>query len=134
MSTLGTLLFREPTGVVMLTSRSWKQGPSVVFRRKFVLHLPLSAAFFFYPPPPPPPSPRLAFALMAWHHQPIKRGVDVRVCVECGHSGIRAWNASVGEHKLRARKEVSSAGRTPHVTMTDSASSVDSRCIGIKLA
>ena len=30
---------------------------------------------------------------------------DIRVCVECRHSGLRAWIASVGKHEQRARKE-----------------------------
>ena len=43
-------------------------------------------------------------------HDTMKRGADIQVCVECRHLGIRAWNASFGEHGLRTRKEVSAAG------------------------
>ena len=40
----------------------------------------------------------------------IKRAMsNVQVCVDRRHSGMRAWIQSVGEHKLHARKEVSSA-------------------------
>ena len=35
---------------------------------------------------------------------------------------MRAWNASIGKHEVRARKEVSSA--VYHVTATDSVSSI----------
>ena len=36
----------------------------------------------------------------------IKRGVDVQVCVECRCLGLCVWNASGGEHGLRAQKEL----------------------------
>ena len=37
-----------------------------------------------------------------------KSGVDLRVCAKCRHLGVREWIASVREHELRVRKEVSS--------------------------
>ena len=34
---------------------------------------------------------------------------DTRICVECRHSGMRAWVASVGKHELRERTGIVSS-------------------------